>query len=143
MKRGMDPHQVRLVQDSFARARKIAPHLAATFYRELFAIDPSLRPLFKGDIIAQSHKLMAMLTHLVEQLDTPEKILPAVRDLGARHAGYGVIEPLQAVGTALLRTLRHELGADLNAEAREAWAAAYKMLSEEMRAAGEAQQRSA
>ncbi|HRO04734.1 MAG TPA: globin domain-containing protein, partial [Terricaulis sp.] len=95
--------------------------------------------------IAQSRKLMAMLTQLVERLDTPEEILPAVRELGARHVGYGVIEPRQyaAVGTALLRTLRHELGADLSAEAREAWAAAYKMLSEEMRAAGQARQRSA
>lgn len=142
----MDAQQARLVQESFAHARRIAPHLAATFYRELFAIDPTLRPLFKGDIIAQSQKLMAMLTHVVERLHAPNEILPGVRELGARHAAYGVIEPRQyaAVGTALLRTLRHELGPDLSPQARDAWAAAYRLLSEEMRAAGQqARQRSA
>jgi nitric oxide dioxygenase len=39
------------------------------------------------------------------------------------------------VGTALMRTLRHELGADLTPDTRAAWAVAYQMLSDVMREA--------
>jgi hemoglobin-like flavoprotein len=45
----MDYKQVELIQNTFAKAAKIAPHLAATFYTELFAIAPTLRPMFKAD----------------------------------------------------------------------------------------------
>jgi hemoglobin-like flavoprotein len=38
------------------------------------------------------------------------------------------------VGTALLRTLRHELGSEFTNETRAAWVAAYAFLADEMRA---------
>ena len=61
----MDQRQIELVQRSFARASRIGPHVAATFYSELFAIDPSLRALFKTDMIVQGQKLMNMLDQVV------------------------------------------------------------------------------
>ena len=75
----MEHHQIDLVQRSFARAAKVAPHVAATFYSELFAIEPSLRALFKGDMVVQGEKLMNMLAQVVDNLHQPETILPAVR----------------------------------------------------------------
>jgi hemoglobin-like flavoprotein len=79
MKAAMTPDQIDLVQHTFARAAKIAPHLASTFYAELFAIDPSLRALFKTDMIAQGQKLMTMLGQVVDHLDRPETMLPIAR----------------------------------------------------------------
>ena len=132
----MDRCQIDLVQKSFARAAKLGPHVAATFYSELFAIEPALRPLFKGDIVAQGEKLMTMLGQIVAGLDDPEAILPAARDLAIRHVAYGVeAHHYVMVGTALMRTLRHELGADLTPDPRAAWAVAYQMLSDVMREA--------
>jgi hemoglobin-like flavoprotein len=132
----MDQRQIMLVQQSFARAARIGPHVAATFYGELFAIDPSLRALFKTDMIAQGRKLMEMLAYVVDGLNDAEAMLPQVRELAVRHVAYGV-EPhhYATVGTALLRTLRHELGADFTAETRAAWTAAYQLLSDVMREA--------
>ena len=129
----MDKSQVELVQHSFARAARIGPHVAATFYSELFAIDQSLRPMFKGDMIVQGQKLMNMLDYVVTGLDKPESILLSVRELAVRHVNYGV-EPQHytSVGTALMRTLRHELGAEFTAETRAAWIAAYLLLSDVM-----------
>lgn len=134
----MDAQQARLVQDSFAHARRVAPHLTATFYRELFAIDPALRPLFKGDILIQSRKLMALLTHVVEQLHDISQVLPDVRDLGAQHATYGITAAhYDTLETALMRTLRHELGSGIfTNDVHAAWRGAYKLLAREMLEAG-------
>jgi hemoglobin-like flavoprotein len=130
----MNQDQTELVQRTFAHAARIAPHLASTFYAELFAIDPSLRPMFKGDIVAQGEKLLNMLAYLVDNLATPDTMMAAARELALRHVGYGVEERHYTfVGTALLRTLQHELGPAFTPDARAAWMAAYRELSNAMR----------
>lgn len=129
----MNQRQVELVQRSFARASRIGAHVAATFYSELFAIEPPLRALFKGDMIVQGEKLMTMLGQVVANLDLPETIVPVARALAVRHVAYGVENHHYAVvGTALMRTLRHELGSDFTPETRAAWIDAYQMLSDVM-----------
>lgn len=126
----MDSRQIELVERSFARAARIGPHVAATFYAELFAIDPAIKPMFKGDIIVQGEKLMRTLEFVVAGLRAPETILPAARALAVKHLDYGVQARHYAqAGTALLRTLKHELGDAMCAETKSAWAAAYRLIS--------------
>ena len=99
----MTPQQIKLVQTSFASVRSIADTAAALFYGRLFELDPSLRRLFHGNMSVQGRKLMAMLEYIVAGLHRPETIMPAVQELGRRHADYGVQEAHYAtVGTALL-----------------------------------------
>lgn len=132
----MDQRQIELVQQSFAQAERFRPHLIITFYTELFAIDPSLKPLFKGDMELQRRKLAGMLKQVVDRLDQPEALLLEVRALATRHVGYGVEERhYDLVGKALLRALKHELGAAFTDETRAAWVAAYQWLAGEMRRA--------
>ncbi len=132
----MTPREIELVQRTFARAARIGPHVAATFYAELFAIDPAVRSLFKADMIAQGEKLMATLAHIVGGLGAEGANLPLLRELALRHVSYGVeSRHYTAVGTALMRTLKHELGADFTAEARAAWTAAYQQIADVMREA--------
>lgn len=129
----MDERQIALVQQSYAQAVRIGPHVAATFYAELFAIDPSLRAMFPRDMIVQGQKLMTMLAQLVEGLSDAEAIKPALQELAVRHVGYGVRPKHYAtMGTALLRTLRHELGASFTTEVQVAWVDAYQLLSARM-----------
>ncbi len=64
----MDARQIELVRLTFARAAKLGPHVAATFYSELFAIEPALRPMFRGDMVVQGEKLMTMLSQIVDGL---------------------------------------------------------------------------
>ena len=94
-------------------ARPIADTAAELFYGKLFSLDPSLKPLFKGDIKQQGRKLMSMIGTAVSGLTRLEQIVPAVQALGVRHAGYGV-QPAHygTVATALLWTLEQGLGAD-------------------------------
>jgi hemoglobin-like flavoprotein len=86
----MDQEQQHFVRASFAKIAPIADTAAAMFYDRLFATDPTLRPLFKGDMVVQGRLLMTMIETAVENVHQLDQILPAVRDLGGRHAGYGV-----------------------------------------------------
>ena len=123
-----------LVQSSFKKVLPISEQTAELFYNRLFEIDPALRPLFKGDMTEQGKKLMQMLATAVRGLDNLEALVPAVKDLGARHVGYGVKdEHYQTVATALLWTLEKGLGPDFTSETREAWIAVYGVLSSTMK----------
>jgi hemoglobin-like flavoprotein len=129
----MTPRQIKLVQDSFAQVRPIAATAADLFYNRLFSLDPDLRPMFKGDIARQGQMLMSMIGAAVMGLSNLEKLAPVVRELGARHAGYGVrTEHYATVGAALLWTLEQGLGPQFNHEVREAWTSAYSLLSDVM-----------
>ena len=104
---------------------------AALLYRRLFSTDPGTRRLFAHtDLEAQGRKLMAAIGFVVGALHRPEAMLGTVRDLARRHAGYGVREEHYAtVGAALLWTLEQGLGEEFTPETRDAWAAAYGLLS--------------
>jgi hemoglobin-like flavoprotein len=134
----MTPEEVQLVRNSFAKVAAVKDHAAALFYRRLFELDPSLRPLFKGDMTAQGAKLMAALGGVVASLDHLARILPAVRELSRRHAAYGVQPAHYAtVGEALIWTLDQALGSAFTWETRRAWIDAYGRLASAMIAAAE------
>ncbi len=126
----METHHVQSVRSSFAILRPEAAAVAASFYARLFAADPTLRTLFRGDLAAQGERLMAMIASAVDLLDRPDALLPVLRELGARHVAYGVVERLYAnVGSALLATLEAALGERFTGDARDAWVAVYGVIS--------------
>ena len=86
----MNDHTISLVKESFDLVEPIAPQAAALFYANLFEADPTLKPLFRGDMIVQGQKLMQMIALAVSKLDSPATLMPALQGLGRRHAGYGV-----------------------------------------------------
>jgi hemoglobin-like flavoprotein len=132
----MTPTQKRRVRSSFAKVAPIAPAAAAMFYDRLFELDPELRPLFRGDMDEQGRKLMGMIATAVTNLDKLESIMLAVRDLGRRHAAYGVSgADYDTVAEALLWTLEQGLGADFDDATRAAWARCTITLAAEMKSA--------
>lgn len=129
----MTPKQISLVQESWQKVVPIAPQAAEIFYNTLFELDPSLKPMFKKDITEQGKKLMAMLDTAVKLLTEPEKLIPAVKKLGAGHVKYGVKpEHYDTVGAALLKTLEAGLGDTFNTPLKRAWTAVYKTLATTM-----------
>ena len=129
----MNENQVELVQTTFEQVKPIVGVAADLFYGRLFELDPSLRPLFSKDLSEQKKKLMMALAFVVAGLDRPETVLPAVRELGQKHVGYGV-EPhhYHTVDAALLWTLGQGLGEAFTDEVEVAWAAAYHLLANVM-----------
>ena len=131
----MTPERRQLVIESW---KKLAPNgalLGTIFYRRLFEIDPTLRPLFKDTLLdEQIRKLTTMLDLVVHWLDIPERLVPALKQLGARHQSYGVQdEHYGKVGTALIGTLEEGLGDDFTPEVRSAWTEALVLISSLMR----------
>jgi hemoglobin-like flavoprotein len=132
----MTEKQKALVQSSFEKVRPIADVAADLFYERLFTLDPSLRGLFRHDLKEQGRKLMHMMGVVVKGLDNFQYLVPAVEELGRRHAMYGVKkEHYDTVGAALLWTLERGLGPDFTPEMMEAWATLYGRLSDVMQRA--------
>ncbi|MHB1668471.1 MAG: globin family protein [Thiomonas sp.] len=122
--------QIQLVQSSFAKVRPIADQAAALFYARLFEIAPQVKPMFKGDMVEQGRKLMAMLNTVVNGLTDLDSIVPAAQSMAKRHVDYGVRpEHYACVGSALLHALGQGLGTDFTPAVKQAWADAYGLLS--------------
>jgi hemoglobin-like flavoprotein len=126
----MDPTQIELVQESFAKVAPISEMAAMLFYDRLFQIAPTLRAMFPADMTDQRRKLMATLAAVVNGLGNIESVLPAASALARHHVGYGA-KPAHhpVVGGALLWTLEKELGDAWRPEVADAWTAAYGTLS--------------
>ena len=132
----MTKRQVELVQASFRRIEAGVEGAMMLFYERLFQLDPSLRSMFRATKEEQGKKLAQVLAVVVRSLDRLEQILPAVRELGARHANYGVKdEHYQTVAEALLWTLRQALGTAFTNEVEESWVIAYGTLARTMQEA--------
>ena len=126
--------QIQLVQGSWDKARPIQQQAAEIFYARLFELDPSLRPLFKGDMAEQGRKLMTMLNTVVVNLTKLDQLMPQVTALAARHNGYGVkSKDYDTVGNALLSTLEAGLGPAFTPDVRAAWGDAYTTLANVMK----------
>jgi len=135
----MTPQQVAMVQTSWQKVVPIKDKAAELFYGKLFEMDPSLKPLFKGDMAEQGRKLTAMINTAVVNLHQLDGIVGAVQDLGRRHVGYGVKdEHYDTVGGALLWTLGAGLGDAFTDDVKTAWTQAYGILAGAMKEAASA-----
>jgi nitric oxide dioxygenase len=130
---GLTDDQVKLVKANWNAVKPIKETAADLFYDKLFELDPSIRSMFKEDISIQKKALMATISFCVATLNHPDKLVPAVQELGTRHGGYGVTDKHYAtVGAALLWTLEQGLGEAFTPEAKTAWTEVYGILSTTM-----------
>lgn len=126
----LNAEQIRLVQASFAKVKPISDQAAVLFYGKLFEIAPQVKPMFKGDIVVQGRKLMAMLNIVVNGLNNLDAIVPAAQNLARGHVSYGVQSAHYAyVGSALLYALEQGLAQDFTPQVKHAWIDAYGVLS--------------
>ena len=130
----MTLEEIRLVQESYLKILPVKETLSDRFYGRLFQLDPSLKALFSRDIKEQGKKFMDMMDLVVGGLNNFEAdVIPAVRELGARHVTYGVkLHHYETLKLALLGVLEEILGDDFPPETRQAWAATYDLLAHAM-----------
>jgi len=125
--------QKTIVQNTFAKVAAI-DDTAVLFYQRLFELDPSLRPLFRGAIAEQRRQLILTLGTVVRGLDRFDHLVPLLRSLGRRHAGYAVVNThYDTFADALLWTLERTLGSDFTSEVNAAWTAVYTQLAMTMK----------
>ena len=138
----MTPQQIELVKKTWVMVVPIADKAAELFYGRLFELEPSYRAMCKHDMTEQGKKLMKTINIAVEALDDVGPLVPTLKQMGADHAGYGVVDrDYNVVGAALLWTLEQGLGEAFTDEVKNAWAAVYEVLADTMKAgAAEAEQ---
>jgi hemoglobin-like flavoprotein len=105
--------------------------LVDTFYARLFAAAPAVRPLFAGtDLPRQKQMLLATLVLLRKSLHELDRIVPKLRELGARHVAYGA-EPAHypVVGAVLIASMAEVAGDAWRPEYARAWEAAFGVVA--------------
>ena len=82
------------------------------FYARLFAAAPSVTPLFDGtDLRRQKAMLLSALVLVRKSLRDMDAMVPTLRELGARHVGYGAKpEHYLVVGEVLIASLAEVAG---------------------------------
>ena len=126
----MEQEQIKLVQESWEKVVPIADKAAELFYGKLFEMDPSTEALFEIGVEEQGKKLMNTINLAVRGLNKTEALVPVLKELGRRHLNYGVQdEHYDTVAGALLWTLEQGLGDAFTPEVKEAWTAAYVLIS--------------
>lgn len=130
---GLTAAEIDLVRSSFAKVVPIADAAASLFYDRLFEQNPDVRSMFTGDMSRQGRLLMQMLATAVNSLDKAQALMPALEAMAVRHQGYGVrTEHYDAVGSALLWTLRQGLGEAYTPEVDAAWMKTYALIADVM-----------
>src|SRR5437868_4616429 len=132
----MTPEQVTIIKSNFAQVVGQKEAVGLMFYERLFTIAPEVKPLFKGDLKAQSRKLMDTLALAIGMLRDMPMLVTTLEGLAKRHVNYGVKDEHYAkVGEALIWTLEKGLGTAFTADAKAAWTTLYGAVSDVMRKA--------
>ncbi|WP_018953819.1 methyl-accepting chemotaxis protein [Thioalkalivibrio sulfidiphilus] len=108
--------------------------LVARFYARLFQDHPAVRRLFDNTTPAeQQRKLLAALKLVINNLRKPEALQKVLRELGARHQGYGALPAHYGAVATTLREVMAELAGDAwNEEFDNAWRSALTAIGEIM-----------
>jgi NAD(P)H-flavin reductase/hemoglobin-like flavoprotein len=118
------------IRETFAIVAAAGEQPASYFYGRLFVGHPHLRGMFPPAMDVQRDRLLRALIQIVEGLTSPEDLVRYLSQLGRDHRKYSV-EPAMydAVGEALIATLRAYAGPAFTQDAQEAWVQAYQAAS--------------
>lgn len=136
----MTRNQVRIVKSSFQALTAQRNRLAGLFFAQLFVREPSLRPVFRGDLRARGAELFEGLAAIVDSIDRLYPIVPALEWLAVQSARRGVGERhYWAITEAMLSAFRDGLGDDFTVELELAWREAARQVAAVMLRALEAE----
>lgn len=122
--------QAECIRASAERLSEVNIAATSTFYEELFAVAPEVRDLFPQDMFAQSRKLWDSIVVVVESAYDLSHIEAELRDLGARHAGYGVKPAYYAIVTrVLIETVAKLMHKQWTPQHQAAWEDALKVVT--------------
>ncbi len=125
---------VELLERSFELLKPQAETLVSRFYDRLFENYPAVRPMFaKTTLSEQKKKLLASLVLVMQNLRRPDTLGPALKQLGARHVGYGT-QPSHygAVAETLLGVMGELAGAAWTSDVKQAWTDALNTIAQIM-----------
>ncbi len=125
---------VETLETSFALLEPKLEEVVDSFYDELFASYPEVRPLFANTSKAkQIRKLSAALRLVAGNLKNVDSLAKALTAMGARHQGYGVeAEHYEMVANSLLKVMKAAAGRAWTRNVNKAWTDALNVVAEVM-----------
>ncbi len=119
------------LETSFDLVAPRGEELMEIFYVRLFAVAPSVQPLFAGsDIKRQQAMLLSALVLLRKSLRDLDRVVPTLRNLGARHVAYGAVpEHYPVVGEVLIGAMATVAGEAWEPRYAEAWGEAFGVVA--------------
>jgi hemoglobin-like flavoprotein len=126
-----------LLAESLGLIAPVADQVIESFYDQLFAENPDVRPMFPTEMSGQRDKLLKAIIAVVTHYEQPADLLPALTAMGRRHGTYGIrIDHYSTVGLTLLATLRRFAGQAWTPAYEGAWLRAYTYAAGVMMQAG-------
>jgi len=119
------------LESSFDLVAPRGDELMDVFYARLFAAAPGVRPLFaQTDLRRQKGMLLGALVLLRKSLRDLDRIVPTLRELGARHVAYGALpEHYPVVGEVLIASMTEIAGDAWLPHYTDAWVGAYGIVA--------------
>ncbi len=84
--------QINRLAASFALVEPRMDAVISTFYTKLFETAPAVRSMFPADMSGQEKHLGSALKLVAKNVANIENLAEPLREMGARHAGYGTQE---------------------------------------------------
>lgn len=130
---GITKDEVRIIQDSFVKV--CDTNCWELLYKKLFELDKDIPSLFRGDMKEQEHRIMTMMKVVVEGLNHPEIIIPAVQKMGSRHINEYEVQKnhYNSFKSALIYALEQTLGTEFTSDVRKSWEKFYDLLASTMK----------
>ena len=111
-----------LIRASFEVVADRSDALLARFYERLFDGRPQVRAMFPEDLGEQRRHLAAAVGLVVKHADNLDALAGALRDMGARHVGYGAqVAHYKVVRDVLVATLAEFAGEAWTPDIASAW----------------------
>ena len=119
------------LETSFDLVAPKGDELMEIFYARLFAVAPAVQPLFAGaDMKRQQAMLLSALVLLRKSLRDLERVVPTLRNLGARHVAYGAeAAHYPVVGEVLIGAMATVAGEAWEPRFTAAWVEAFGVVA--------------
>jgi hemoglobin-like flavoprotein len=118
----LSPRQTLLIKLSWSHLANRLEDVGDTFYRILFEMDPTSKPMFQSSMEVQRQKFSSMMNSIVAQIQHTQQVEGKLEKLGHQHLDYGVApQHYDLVMIAFLLALEKKLKRKWDNETKEAW----------------------
>lgn len=130
----LDQKTIDIIKSTVPALKAHGIQITETFYKNMFANNPEVKPLFNMDrqSSGEQPKALAMTVLAAAQnIDNLPAILPVVKRIGEKHCDCLIKEEhYPIVGSNLLGAIKEVLGDAATEEVIEAWGKAYGVIAQ-------------
>ena len=130
----LDQKTIDIIKSTVPALKTHGLEITTTFYKNMFANNPEVKPLFNMDKQASGEQPKALAMTILaaaQNIDNLPAILPVVKKIGEVHCNKEIqAEHYPIVGKNLLLTIKEVLGDAATDEVMEAWEKAYQVIAD-------------